>query len=163
MVTQFCRKLAAERPRKDIREEYNDPNQKGIKDECSSFFFFSSRRRHTRFSRDWSSDMCSSDLQELPDIAYRALTARLLGAGAERCSEDGPRQGPDQRDEEGLERCQHVAVGEVRDDGESVGLGQVSGAQRQVRGRGTGSDGDENEQPGDGSGPESAGTGHGGR
>src|SRR5690606_40399415 len=25
-------------------------------------FFFSSRRRHTRFSRDWSSDECSSDL-----------------------------------------------------------------------------------------------------
>src|SRR5690606_41051025 len=28
-------------------------------------FFFSSRRRHTRFSRDWSSDVCSSDLEEL--------------------------------------------------------------------------------------------------
>src|SRR5690606_39702853 len=27
-----------------------------------SCFFFSSRRRHTRFSRDWSSDVCSSDL-----------------------------------------------------------------------------------------------------
>src|SRR5690606_40833416 len=27
-----------------------------------TFFFFSSRRRHTRFSRDWSSDVCSSDL-----------------------------------------------------------------------------------------------------
>src|SRR5690606_39537279 len=26
------------------------------------FFFFSSRRRHTRFSRDWSSDVCPSDL-----------------------------------------------------------------------------------------------------
>src|SRR2546422_11139130 len=26
------------------------------------FFFFSSRRRHTRCSRDWSSDVCSSDL-----------------------------------------------------------------------------------------------------
>src|SRR2546430_11685922 len=28
----------------------------------SSFFFFSSRRRHTRFDCDWSSDVCSSDL-----------------------------------------------------------------------------------------------------
>src|SRR5690606_40255301 len=28
-------------------------------------FFFSSRRRHTRFSRDWSSDVCSSDLGEI--------------------------------------------------------------------------------------------------
>src|SRR5215475_15652001 len=27
------------------------------------FFFFSSRRRHTRFSHDWSSDVCSSDLE----------------------------------------------------------------------------------------------------
>src|SRR5215475_9049297 len=26
------------------------------------FFFFSSRRRHTSFSREWSSDVCSSDL-----------------------------------------------------------------------------------------------------
>src|SRR5438105_6973103 len=26
------------------------------------FFFFSSRRRHTRSTRDWSSDVCSSDL-----------------------------------------------------------------------------------------------------
>src|SRR2546429_4764487 len=31
---------------------------------CASpfYFFFSSRRRHTRCSRDWSSDVCSSDL-----------------------------------------------------------------------------------------------------
>src|SRR5690606_39618061 len=28
-------------------------------------FFFSSRRRHTRFSRDWSSDVCSSDLAQV--------------------------------------------------------------------------------------------------
>src|SRR2546422_5036959 len=32
---------------------------------CVTFcFFFSSRRRHTRCSRDWSSDVCSSDLEE---------------------------------------------------------------------------------------------------
>src|SRR5256886_8785735 len=29
---------------------------------CVYFFFFSSRRRHTRFDCDWSSDVCSSDL-----------------------------------------------------------------------------------------------------
>src|SRR2546422_4161065 len=35
------------------------------------FFFFSSRRRHTRCSRDWSSDVCSSDLKGREDlIAY---------------------------------------------------------------------------------------------
>src|SRR6266508_5663354 len=38
------------------------------------FFFFSSRRRHTRWPRDWSSDVCSSDLQALkvyagPDVS----------------------------------------------------------------------------------------------
>src|SRR5437868_10518502 len=30
------------------------------------FFFFSSRRRHTRSKRDWSSDVCSSDLWKVP-------------------------------------------------------------------------------------------------
>src|SRR5207302_3417069 len=36
-------------------------------------FFFSSRRRHTRFSRDWSSDVCSSDLHQfsLPVLVER--------------------------------------------------------------------------------------------
>src|SRR3989449_5185546 len=44
----------------------------------SSFFFFSSRRRHTRCSRDWSSDVCSSDLakyQEDFDKLNRILDA----------------------------------------------------------------------------------------
>ena len=31
--------------------------------ECAVCFFFSSRRRHTRLRRDWSSDVCSSDLE----------------------------------------------------------------------------------------------------
>src|SRR5258707_11004544 len=31
---------------------------------CDFFFFFSSRRRHTRYWRDWSSDVCSSDLDQ---------------------------------------------------------------------------------------------------
>src|SRR5690606_40161199 len=41
-----------------------------------SLFFFSSRRRHTRFSRDWSSDVCSSDLrtrQEKPEGEYTEM------------------------------------------------------------------------------------------
>src|SRR3989440_1258205 len=37
--------------------------------ECLFFFFFSSRRRHTRSDRDWSSDVCSSDLAKMtPNI-----------------------------------------------------------------------------------------------
>src|SRR5690606_40817834 len=35
--------------------------------ESFGVFFFSSRRRHTRFSRDWSSDVCSSDLRFILD------------------------------------------------------------------------------------------------
>src|SRR5207253_4054841 len=34
-------------------------------------FFFSSRRRHTRWPRDWSSDVCSSDLEYLLDVLFR--------------------------------------------------------------------------------------------
>src|SRR5215470_11059286 len=34
------------------------------------FFFFSSRRRHTRCYRDWSSDVCSSDLDRLPGAIH---------------------------------------------------------------------------------------------
>src|SRR5216683_8008473 len=38
------------------------------------FFFFSSRRRHTRADRDWSSDVCSSDLRQRPrSCLIRAL------------------------------------------------------------------------------------------
>ena len=33
-----------------------------VRKEKEFFFFFSSRRRHTRYWRDWSSDVCSSDL-----------------------------------------------------------------------------------------------------
>src|SRR5690606_17739365 len=36
-------------------------------------FFFSSRRRHTRFSRDWSSDVCSSDLGTAPHLSGELL------------------------------------------------------------------------------------------
>src|SRR5438105_5134804 len=41
-------------------------------------FFFSSRRRHTRSPRDWSSDVCSSDLNSWPDNASLDKARRLL-------------------------------------------------------------------------------------
>src|SRR5438067_5088836 len=40
------------------------------------FFFFSSRRRHTRSNRDWSSDVCSSDLPR------RTRSARPVSRGS---------------------------------------------------------------------------------
>src|SRR5699024_11700909 len=39
-------------------------------------FFFSSRRRHTRSKRDWSSDVCSSDLSS---VAYNLLNDGYTG------------------------------------------------------------------------------------
>src|SRR2546421_2402773 len=43
------------------------------------FFFFSSRRRHTRSDRDWSSDVCSSDLQR---STFNHLGRGAQGAGS---------------------------------------------------------------------------------
>src|SRR5690625_5733673 len=42
-----------------------------------SLFFFSSRRRHTRWPRDWSSDVCSSDLMTAEQV--NPLNKRILG------------------------------------------------------------------------------------
>src|SRR5882762_11111840 len=48
------------------------------------FFFFSSRRRHTRFKCDWSSDVCSSDLE--PGRARRIHVSKNVAA----CGADDP-------------------------------------------------------------------------
>src|SRR2546429_2483953 len=58
------------------------------------FFFFSSRRRHTRCSRDWSSDVCSSDLEfellvanDAPNGTFRSIgkfqtsNAKMMSTG----------------------------------------------------------------------------------
>src|SRR6202045_3113878 len=50
----------------------------------SLFFFFSSRRRHTRWPRDWSS-VCSSDLFHLP--VSSAASARVRGWEPDRLGE----------------------------------------------------------------------------
>src|SRR2546426_11250465 len=42
------------------------------------FFFFSSRRRHTRLQGDWSSDVCSSDLVR----PFQLMAGKILGVGA---------------------------------------------------------------------------------
>src|SRR6266496_6228672 len=50
------------------------------------FFFFSSRRRHTRSLRDWSSDVCSSDLGRSP-----------VETDARPCFPRHPEEGPEQK------------------------------------------------------------------
>src|SRR5699024_11825527 len=57
------------------------------------FFFFSSRRRHTRSKRDWSSDVCSSDLVRIWEHQLRVdedLAAARTGVGEvlERAGDD---------------------------------------------------------------------------
>src|SRR5437868_9626992 len=44
-----------------------------------NFFFFSSRRRHTRSKRDWSSDVCSSDLKKTMRYVFPDHWSFLLG------------------------------------------------------------------------------------
>src|SRR5215510_1233812 len=59
------------------------------------FFFFSSRRRHTRWPRDWSSDVCSSDLggEQRPDedvVGEEGVIAGAQHRHEERGHEDQP-------------------------------------------------------------------------
>src|SRR5882757_8737477 len=66
---------------------------------CMIFFFFSSRRRHTRYWRDWSSDVCSSDLAVEGDQGRQARGNREVGAvvplgGLHERAPDRPGGGP---------------------------------------------------------------------
>src|SRR5581483_12265686 len=58
-----------------------------------SSFFFSSRRRHTSYWHDWSSDVCSSDLVGNKHKFGRAVFENVLAvtscASVVRCDEDG--------------------------------------------------------------------------
>src|SRR5204863_2193534 len=67
---------------------------------CNFFFFFSSRRRHTRSLRDWSSDVCSSDLASPPAARTPAPSGPGSGTGGGRspCGGRGcrsPRRAPE--------------------------------------------------------------------
>src|SRR5256885_7949682 len=68
------------------------------------FFFFSSRRRHTRLQGDWSSDVCSSDLsderrfiQAIPSVDDDADAVFLEGKRCQR-----PEEGMISRDQSGV-------------------------------------------------------------
>src|SRR6266487_5908836 len=65
-------------------------------------FFFSSRRRHTRWTGDWSSDVCSSDLRLKHELeAGHAVFGELVepGGGAEPCPVPTGRSSADRIDE----------------------------------------------------------------
>src|SRR6266446_7960571 len=67
------------------------------------YFFFSSRRRHTRLQGDWSSDVCSSDLLKTMRAAFNRARERIenldfLGAARELSSMIEPRKDKKARD-----------------------------------------------------------------
>src|SRR2546430_11669704 len=65
---------------------------------CDAFVvFFSSRRRHTRFDCDWSSDVCSSDLFEGWQAAARALLREGVAPGEVGWREASPGEAPTDR------------------------------------------------------------------
>src|SRR5690606_39774923 len=92
---------------------------------CVFFFFFSSRRRHTRFSRDWSSDVCSSDLMLSLSNTYNTDELREF----------------DERVKKSI--GQSVAyVCELKFDGLSISLTYENGSLQQAVTRGDGVQGD---------------------
>src|SRR3989449_8308656 len=85
------------------------------------FFFFSSRRRHTRCSRDWSSDVCSSDLigtdvvggpYDPARLEIESLEPAVNAELAARRADDDPTLHDEGRDRRGL------ALREIRDLGD---------------------------------------------
>src|SRR5699024_12200693 len=92
---------------------------------CVSFFFFSSRRRHTRSKRDWSSDVCSSDLGQGEILSGPAvgLADEALERWKQRVRDCGVLPG-------GLDLIPPRPVGE-RDHG--AGLERIEGAARLVQ------------------------------
>src|SRR5688572_31059848 len=71
-------------------------------------FFFSSRRRHTRFDCDWSSDVCSSDLVGSSPEYIKALTSEWKG---ERFPDGRPRVS-----DAILERLKNISMEEARSE-----------------------------------------------
>src|SRR5690625_7931893 len=104
-------------------------------------FFFSSRRRHTRWPRDWSSDVCSSDLYPLVDepavlVWLAQLAALEIHTPQWRFDADDEEMNPDRLvldldpgEGAGLPDCAPVALGccELLED---VGLGVFHVASR---------------------------------
>src|SRR2546430_3098936 len=76
---------------------------------CDGGFFFSSRRRHTRFDCDWSSDVCSSDLR--PGTTS-APTSLLSSAGSKATDVEVKDKGTEARNRAAKEE----RLGEAEDD-----------------------------------------------
>src|SRR5439155_4284646 len=78
-------------------------------------FFFSSRRRHTRWPRDWSSDVCSSDLRPIADRGHALRLAEHLHHGGN----------------VGVIQCLHIGLHELLGGDTRLGRSQLGGGDAQ--------------------------------
>src|SRR5690606_40485496 len=80
-------------PHRSLHSECSERCNKRKHEVMGPVLFFSSRRRHTRFSRDWSSDVCSSDLFGHASLEQRVTerTRELAEANAELVEQIGER------------------------------------------------------------------------
>src|SRR5438132_2933042 len=78
------------------------------------FFFFSSRRRHTRSLCDWSSDVCSSDLELHPAGHVRARAATQWEERVPGRPRRGAYPHPPRADDGSRDDRRHVADGDRR-------------------------------------------------
>src|SRR6266508_6389319 len=107
-------------------------------------FFFSSRRRHTRWPRDWSSDVCSSDLVQDRDGAVGVVVhghSALAWMGAQQpagvlhqLSLERHREGKEQRVELGAVEALAQVLSGCDHDQVLVRRGGLDGGQESVAG-----------------------------
>src|SRR2546430_9144814 len=71
-------------------EDLIEPEVQVTKNGTIEVFFFSSRRRHTRFDCDWSSDVCSSDLDQMPSWRERYPGVIDMKVAVMGCVVNGP-------------------------------------------------------------------------
>src|SRR5256885_7491894 len=75
------------------------------------YFFFSSRRRHTRLQGDWSSDVCSSDLGD-ERLGHRALIPLAVRLRAQLVAAHVRHEALGRVARSGVHRAEHSHVGE---------------------------------------------------
>src|SRR5207253_5192578 len=100
---------------------------------AGAVFFFSSRRRHTIWPRDWSSDVCSSDLlRHLVGRAGQSDEAGVLrGAGISGRSEER-RVGKECRSQRSEERHKKKEMTERRKESSDVNINCIGGVATSV-------------------------------
>src|SRR5207245_8604203 len=85
------------------------------------FFFFSSRRRHTRCYRDWSSDVCSSDLAPAAQKVWKNLIDAFADVPAEKDWVDRAKQSLGDLEKAAQNKDRWINVKKARSEERRVG------------------------------------------